>query len=54
MVRNGVKNLHGSKTIPKSLKPIDITEIRMLILESKNLTERGEKTIIFPDVAEKH
>jgi hypothetical protein len=29
MVRNGVKNLHGSKTIPKSLKPIDITEIEM-------------------------
>ena len=41
-------------SLQPSLKARFITEKKMLTHESKNLTERGEKTIIFLDVAEKH
>jgi hypothetical protein len=45
----------GAKPFLKAdIKPFNITEIRMPACEHKNLTVRGEKTIIFPDVAEKH
>jgi hypothetical protein len=45
----------GAKPFLKAdIKPFNITEIRMPTFEYKNLTERGEKTIIFLDVAEKH